>query len=195
MKNFINTVISTLIGLLLGLLVAGGLFLTTRAPSGQPVRLLPSPTPKPIQVYVAGAVVHPGVYYLPRESRWVDAVRAAGGFLEGADVGAFNLAEVLKDADRVDVPGTSPFATPQLTIGGSGLLVTPTPQSGALVNINTATQELLETLPGIGEATAKAIIAYRLDVGPFATLEDLLKVPGIGPTTLDELRSLITTGQ
>jgi competence protein ComEA len=195
MKNFISTIISTVIGILLGLLIAGGLYLTTRAPAGQPVVLLPSPTPQPIQIYVTGAVEHPGVFYLPRESRLVDAVRAAGGFMEGADIGAVNLAQVLKDADRIDIPGTSPFATPQLTIGGGGLLVTPTPPAGALVNINTATQELLETLPGIGPTTAQAILDYRKNIGPFATIEDLLKVPGIGPTTLEELKDLITTGQ
>ena len=195
MKNFISTMISTVIGILLGLLIAGGLYLTTRAPAGQPVVLLPSPTPQPIQVYVTGSVEHPGVFYLPRESRLVDAVRAAGGFMEGADIAAVNLAQVLKDADRIDIPGTSPFATPQLTIGGGGLLVTPTPPKGAAVNINTATQELLETLPGIGPTTAKAILDYRQDVGPFATIDDLLKVPGIGPTTLEELKGLITTGQ
>ena len=195
MKTFFSSLATVLIGLLLGLLIGGGLFLTTRTPAGKPVTLLPSPTPKPIQVYIAGAVKPPGVYYLPRESRMVDAIRVAGGFLdEGADIAAVNLAKVLVDADRIDIPGTSPFATPQLTIGGDGLLVTPTPQKGALVNINTATQELLETLPGIGPTTAQAIIDYRFDNGPFATIDDLLKVPGIGPTTMDELRGLITTG-
>jgi competence protein ComEA len=195
MKTIISTIVSTLIGLLLGLLVAGGLFLTTRAPSGQPVVLLPSPTPKPIQVFVTGAVKRPGVFLLPRESRVRDAVLAAGGFMEeGVDIGAVNLAKVLTDGERLDIPGTSPFATPQLTIGGDGLLVTPTPAKGQAVNINTATQELLETLPGIGPTTAKAIIDYRLENGPFATIDDLLKVPGIGPSTMEDLQGLITTG-
>ena len=195
MKTILSTIVSTLIGILLGLLIAGGLFLTTRAPSGQPVVLLPSPTPKPIQVYVTGAVKHPGVFLLPRESRARDAIVAAGGFMdEGVDVGAINLAEVMTDGKHLEVPGTSPFATPQLTIGGGGLLVTPTPAKGQAININTATQELLETLPGIGPTTAKAIIDYREENGPFATIDDLLKVPGIGPSTMEELQGLITTG-
>ena len=195
MKTFINTVISTVIGILLGLLIAGGLYLTTRAPAGQPVVLLPSPTPKPIQVYVTGAVKHPGVFLLPRESRVRDAVVVAGGFEEGADIGQVNLAKVLTDAEHLEIPGTSPFATPDLVIGGDGLLVTPTPPKGEAININTATQELLETLPGIGPTTAKAIIDYRTENGPFATIDDLLKVPGIGPTTMEKLKGLITTGQ
>lgn len=196
MKTFFTTLATMLIGLLLGLLIGGGLFLTTRTPAGQPVMLLPSPTPKPIQVYIAGAVKNPGVYYLPRDSRMVDAIRIAGGFLEeGADISAVNLAKVLVDAERIDIPGTSPFATPQLTIGGGGLLVTPTPEKGALININTATKELLETLPGIGATIAQAIVDYRFENGPFATVDDLGKIPGIGPTTLEELRGLVTTGQ
>ena len=193
-KSMISTVISIVIGILFGLLIAGGLFLTTRAPSGQPVVLLPSPTPKPILVYVAGAVNHPGVFPLPRDSRIMDAVRVAGGFMEGADVSAINLAKTLVDGDRIDIPGTSPFATPQLTIGDNGLLVTPTPPKGQAVNINTATAELLETLPGVGPSLAAEIVKYREDNGPFATTDDLLKVPGIGPTTLENLKGLITTG-
>ncbi len=189
-----KTIANILIGIFLGLLVAGGLFLTVRTPSGQAVVLLPSPTPEPIVVYVAGAVLRPGVFYMPRESRMVDAIRAAGGFIEGADLNQVNLAQALKDGDRIDVPGLSPFATPQLTIGGSGLLVTPTPVGGTPVNINTAPVELLQTLPGIGPTTAEAIVNYRKENGPFITIEDLLKIPGIGPTTLDELRGLVTVG-
>lgn len=195
MKTFINTVISTVIGILLGLLIAGGLYLTTRTPAGQPVVLLPSPTPKPIQVYITGAVNHPGVFLLPRESRVRDAVLVAGGFMEGADVGQINLAKVLVDGEHFEVPGTSPFATPQLTIGGDGLLVTPTPPKGQAVNINTASEQDLEGLPGIGPTTAQAIIDYREANGPFATIDDLSKIPGMGPETMKKLEGLITTGQ
>lgn len=189
-----KTIINILIGIFVGLLVAGGLFLTVRAPVGQAVVLLPSPTPEPMVVYVAGAVQRPGVFYLPRESRMVDAIRAAGGFMEGADLNQVNLAQALKDGDRIDIPGLSPFATPELTIGGGGLLVTPTPKGGTPVNINTATVELLETLPGIGPTTAQAIVDYRKENGPFATIDDLLKIPGIGPTTLEDLRGLVSVG-
>ena len=189
-----KTIVNVLIGLLLGLLVAGGLFLTARAPAGQAVVLLPSPTPAPITVYVTGAVQRPGVYRLPRESRVVDLVQAAGGFMEGADLNQVNLAQTLKDGDRFDVPGLSPFATPVLTIGDNGLLVTPTPVGGTPVNINTASLELLQTLPGIGPTTAQAIVDYRKANGPFQTIDDLLKIPGIGPSTMEKLKGLITVG-
>jgi competence protein ComEA len=79
-------------------------------------------------------------------------------------------------------------------IGGSGILVTPTPPAGQLVNINTADDALLEQLPGIGPTTAQKIVEYRKDNGSFTRVEDLLKVPGIGPSTLEEIRGLITVG-
>jgi competence protein ComEA len=190
-----KTIVNVVIGILLGLLVGGGLFLTTRTPAGQAVVLLPSPTPIPIVVYVTGAVQRPGVFSLPRESRMVDAIKIAGGFAEGADLNQVNLAQLLVDEQRIIVPGLANFATPELTIGGNGLLVTSTPPGGTPVNINIASQELLEKLPGIGPTTAAAIVQYRLDNGPFLTIEDLLKIPGIGPTTLEELRGLITVGE
>ncbi len=187
-------IVDIIIGIFLGLLVAGGLFLTTRAPSGQAVILSPSSTPKPIMVYITGAVKRPGVFMLPRESRMVDAISAAGGFAEGADLNQVNLAQVLQDEARITIPGLSQFATPELTIGENGLLVTPTPPAGTPVNINTASADLLEKLPGIGPTTAQAIVAYRDANGPFITIEDLLKIPGIGPNTLEEIRGLITVG-
>ena len=85
-------ILDILIGILIGLAAAGVLFLTTRAPAGQKVELMPTSTPKPIMVFVIGAVKQPGVYAIPYGSRVADAVTAAGGFLEGADVMNINLA-------------------------------------------------------------------------------------------------------
>jgi competence protein ComEA len=190
MKKFVDM----MIGIFLGLLIAGLLFLTARAPAGQPVELLPSPTPQPIVVYVTGAVKHAGVFKLPPESRMVDAVQAAGGFAEGADLNQVNLATVVNDGQQIVIPGLSTLPTPELTIGENGLLVTPTPFAGQLININTASAELLVTLPGIGPTTAQHIVDYRDENGLFTRVEDLLKIPGIGPATLEEIRGLITVG-
>jgi competence protein ComEA len=187
-------IIDLVIGLFLGLLIAGLLFLTARAPTGTPVVLLPSPTPQPIVVYVTGAVIRPGVYRLPPESRLVDAVQAAGGFAEGVDLNQVNLAAPITDGQQIVIPGLSTLPTPELTIGEGGLLVTPTPFAGTPININTASVELLVTLPGIGPTTAQLIVDYREDNGPFTRVEDLLKIPGIGPQTLEEIRGLITVG-
>jgi competence protein ComEA len=185
--------IDILIGVLLGLLAAGGLFMTTRTPTtGTPMALLPTPTSEPIVVYVTGSVQRPGVYTLPRNSRLVDLVKAAGGFLEGADLNQINLAEALTDEQRVVIPGLAAAATPVLTIDDNGLLVTPTPFAGTKININTADATLLDTLPGIGPSTAQKIVEYRETNGLFKRVEDLLKIPGIGPDTLEKIRGMIT---
>jgi competence protein ComEA len=190
----LKTILQMVIGIFIGLLVAGLLYLTMRAPAGKPVELLPSPTPEPIVVYVTGAVQRPGVYKIPRDGRLMDAIQQAGGFQEGADLTQVNLAEKLEDGAQIVIPGAPDVPTPQLIIGGGGLLVTPTPPAGQLVNLNTAGVELLEQLPGIGPTTAQKIVDYRDENGPFTRVEDLLKIPGIGPSTLDEIRGLITVG-
>jgi competence protein ComEA len=190
----LKTILQTVIGIFIGLLVAGLLYLTMRAPAGKPVELLPSPTPDPIIVYVTGAVQRPGVYKIPRDGRLVDAIQQAGGFQEGADLTQVNLAAIVEDGAQIVIPGATGVPTPQLIIGGGGILVTPTPPAGQLVNINTADAKLLEQLPGIGPTTAQKIVDYRTENGPFERVDDLLKIPGIGPSTLDQIRGLITVG-
>ena len=187
MKSILNLVM----GILIGLIMAGLLFLTVRAPVGKPVELMPSPTPAPIVVYVTGAVKRPGVYRLPLDSRLADAVLQAGGFIDSAEIAKVNLADKVIDGDQIVIPGAVSVPTPILTIGGDGILVTPTPPAGEPVDINTATVEELDALPGIGLTAAKAIVEYRTTNGRFTRVEDLLKIPGIGPTTLDQLRGLV----
>jgi competence protein ComEA len=189
-----KTILNILIGIFIGLAAAGLLYLTARAPQGQPVELMPSPTPDPIVVYVTGAVNRPGVYRLPVDSRMVEAVQQAGGFMPSADIAAVNLADKVVDGQQIVIPGGKDVPTPQLTIGGDGLLVTPTPPAGQLLNLNTATWEQLDALPGIGPTTAKAIVQYRTDNGPFKVVEDLLKVPFIGTDILDQIRGLVIIG-
>jgi competence protein ComEA len=187
-----KSILYVVMGILIGLIMTGLLLLTGRAPAGSPVELMPSSTPSPIVVYVTGAVNRPGVYRLPLESRLVDAVLQAGGFTESAEISQVNLADKVNDGDQIVIPGAAEVATPVLTIGGNGILVTPTPVAGDPVNLNTATLEQLDSLPGIGLTAAKAIISYRTDNGSFTRVDDLLKVPGIGPDTLDQIRSLVT---
>jgi competence protein ComEA len=190
----LRKILEIIIGIFIGLILAGLLYLTVRAPAGKPVELLPTPTPEPIVVYVTGAVQRPGVYKIPRDSRLVDAIQQAGGFLEGADLTQVNLAEKVEDGAQIVIPGVKDFPTPQLIIGGSGILVTPTPPAGQLVNLNSASVELLDQLPGIGPTVAQKIVDYRKENGPFTRVDDLLKIPGIGPSTLDEIRGLVTVG-
>ncbi|MEI6290532.1 MAG: ComEA family DNA-binding protein [Chloroflexota bacterium] len=190
-----KSILTLIIGVLLGLLVGGLMYLSVRTPVGVPIQLMPSSTPKPIVVYVNGAVKHPGVYRLPVDSHLVDAIESAGGFLGNADYSQLNLADKVSDGDQFFIPGTGQLPTPVLNIGGNGLLFTPTPPAGALVNINSADTALLDQLPGIGPTAAQKIVDYRTQNGPYTRIEDLLKVPGIGPTVLEEIRGLITIGK
>jgi competence protein ComEA len=190
-----KTVVYIVIGILVGLLLAGGIYASTRAPQGESVELRPAPTPEPVRVHVAGAVVRPGVYSLDKGSRVDDAVEAAGGFVAEADKNALNLAARLEDGQRLDIPFVAGFVPDE----EQGFVVvsegTPSPLAGEdLVNINTATLEELDKLPGIGPSTAQRIIAYRIDNGPFARIEDIVNVSGIGPATYEEIKDLITVG-
>jgi competence protein ComEA len=192
MKSVLNIVI----GILVGLLLAGGIMIGTRSPQGESIELRPAPTPEPLRVHVAGAVVRPGVYTLDENSRVEDAVNAAGGFLAEADTNALNLAEHLEDGQRLDIPYVAGF-TPDAQ---SGFVVvtegTPSPLSGQdLIDINTATAEELDTLPGIGPTIAQRIVDYRNANGPFATIQDIVNVAGIGDATFAEIKDLITVGQ
>lgn len=191
MKNVFNLVA----GVLIGLIASGLLYLTVRTPAGIPVELMPSPTPEPIVVYVSGAVKRPGVYKLPPDSRMVEAVEMAGGFLSDAIISQVNLATKLNDGDKIVIPGGSEIPTPELTIGGNGLLFTPTPPAGQPLDINTASADQLDQLPGIGPTAAQKIVEYRQANGLFTSVDELLKVPGIGPTILEQIRGLITVGK
>jgi competence protein ComEA len=192
MRKVFEIALGVIFGALVGLLIGGLLYLTTRAPSGQKVELMPSSTPEPVSVYITGAVERPGVYQVPRDSRLVEVIALAGGFLEGAEIDKLNLAEKVTDGQQINIPGNVEIPTPQLVIGGGGLLVTPTPPVGGLVNINTADAALLETIPGVGPTIASRIIAYREENGPFERVDDLTKVAGIGPATLEKIKPYVT---
>jgi competence protein ComEA len=158
----------------------------------EPVPLLPAslpavaltaeaPTPGPVRVYVTGAVLDPGVVTVPAGSIVEDAVAAAGGASGEADLERINLAQSVQDGSRVYVPRLGE-GVPQSS-----------PADPARVNVNTADAAALDTLPGIGPELAARIIGYRQEHGPFAEEEDLLDVPGIGPSILANIRDLITT--
>ena len=138
----------------------------------------------PLVVHVDGAVASPDVYELEPGSRVADAIDAAGGLAEGADTSTLNLAAPVADGEKVHVPveGESAPAAPG-TSGGA--------EAGGLVNLNTAGVEELDELPGVGEATAQAIVEDREANGPFTTVEDLMRVSGIGEKKFERLRELV----
>lgn len=139
-----------------------------------------------VVVHVAGAVSSPGVYTLPADSRVDDAVRAAGATAD-ADLSQLNLAQKLADGQKITVPAAGETPAPVDNAAPSD-----SSQSGALININTATQEELETLPSIGEVRAQAIIAYREEHGGFRTTDELMEVSGIGEKIFADISPHIT---
>jgi len=144
------------------------------------------PSPELVTVHVAGAVRSPGVYRLRRGSRVDDAVRRAGGAARRADLSAVNLAAPLEDGRQIVVPVRA-TETPAGSDSASATAAAP-----AKINLNTATAEQLDTLAGVGPATAAKILAYREEHGAFGSVEDLGDVPGIGERRLEALRELVT---
>jgi competence protein ComEA len=144
-----------------------------------------------IVVYVAGAVASPGVYSLSADARVQQAIGAAGGAIADADLDSMNLAAPIRDGDRVYVPHVG-VAVP-VVVGASGASGT-TASSGHVagpIDLNRASVDELDGLPGIGPATAAAIVTYREQKGPFSSVDDLLGVPGIGPAKVEAIRSLV----
>jgi competence protein ComEA len=162
------------------------------AAGGATTSVAPAP-PVTVVVHVAGQVASPGVYALPTGGRVADAVLAAGGASAEADVEQLNLAARVSDGERIYVPRKGEAAPPAAGGGGSGA---PAAGAGASapagpVDLNTATAEQLEALPGVGPATSKAILTYRTSHGRFRSVTELLEVPGIGPAKLEALRPLV----
>lgn len=143
-----------------------------------------------VTVHVAGAVASPGVVSLAEGSRVEDAVDAAGGFAESAASDAVNLARVLQDGEQVVIP-TEDEVERGTALQGSADSSSVAIDTQAIVNINTAGLEELDTLPGVGEATAQAIIDERESAGPFESVEDIQRVSGIGEKKFEKLKDLI----
>ena len=157
--------------------------------------------PAQVVVHVSGAVVLPGVVELNSGARIVDALQAAGGAAADADLNRVNLAAVVLDGERIHVPAHGEDAPPVVvapsrsgasstTIGG-GVSNTPPP----LLDINGATAEALEALPGVGPSTAQAIVQTRVNRGPFLSVDELLDVPGIGLAKLAQIGPYVLVGR
>ena len=152
---------------------------------------------KTLWVHICGYVQNPGIYEMPVESRLYDCVMAAGGFTDGADKEALNLANYMSDATQIYVPGLEENLQNKAEITGKSEmdLCSETDlanEKEGLININTASQSLLETLPGIGQSKAKDIIAYRKEKGPFLAIEDITNVSGIKDAVFSKIKDLIT---
>ena len=182
-KDFIIGVIALIIIIACGVLYYNFSVLGDR-PAAAEV-LIPEPSNSLLEetihmllVYVTGEVLYPGVYELNENARLRDALYAAGGATENADLSIINLARFISDGEHIIVPafGDDP----------------PPASGGGRININTATKSELMTLPNIGEVTAAAIISHREQNGRFTEIEQIKNVPRIGERTFEALENLIT---
>lgn len=191
---------------LCNLIVVGLAVIFLRWPRAEGITIEPPPptptvtptlTPSPLAVYVSGEVERPAVYTLPPGSRMSDALAAAGGPTAKADLTRLNLARRLQDEEQVYVPakGESPPPSP-IPPATPPPATSQAPSSPAeppgKININTATAAELESLPRIGPALAERIIEYREANGPFASIEEIMNVKGIGPATFEQIKDMIT---
>jgi competence protein ComEA len=177
------------LGIALGVLSIG--WLDDRS---KPAIVIEDPRPNAtIVVSVEGAVATPGIYRLAGDARVQDALTAAGGAAANADLARVNPAAHVHDEERLVVPwrdaAQGVTAMPGATITAA---VTTLPAGRTPININTASADQLEALPGIGPALAEAIVAYRDVNGLFQTVDELAEVKGISLKTVDEIRALIT---
>ena len=152
---------------------------------------------KTIMVDISGEVVTPGVVKIAEGSRIIDAINAAGGKTEDADLSKVNLAYILDDGVQLYIPRCNEKLEKEIlqTEPGIGIIqegINTTSKKDSKVNINTANKEKLATLPGIGEGTADKIIEYRSTNGKFKTIEDIKKIPGIGENKFKSLKDKIT---
>lgn len=184
---------------ILGLgIVGSGLYvlLRTSDPPAPPVERLqepvqaeveeePSPEPKWLVVHVAGRVANPGVYRLTEGSRIEDAVIAAGGPAPEADMDVLNLASLVADGQKIFLPAPGEALPADSGTGASGGV------GAGKVNLNTADQQALESLPSVGPVKAQRIIDHREANGPFTSTRQIMEVSGFGPKTYDSLKDLI----
>ena len=139
-----------------------------------------------ILVHVAGEVKDEGVVTLKENSRIKDAIEEAGGALNTADLSNINLAQKIKDGDKIYIPSIYDEETKEITSGIDNKTI-----SNQKININTATSSELETLTGIGPSTAQKIINYREENGDFPTIEGIMEVPGIGEAKFEAIKEEI----
>lgn len=179
-----------LLALISALVLGGGAWVVSRASEPPPPAIeqvvapeaVESPAPPALLVvHVAGHVKEPGIYEVPEGSRVADAIDVAGGALGEADLDLLNLAALLSDGQKVYVPAK-----------GEGVPADPSGQVHGKVNLNTASADQLEELPGVGPVLAQRIVDHREKRGGFTSVRQLMEVSGIGPKTFEALKDLVT---
>lgn len=209
-SNLLSYLIVLFVGVIAG---AGGVTLAGRSrpapiviePAPPTALPQPSATPAPLRVFVNGSVAAPAVYELEPGSILQQAIEQAGGFTAEADTAVVNLALPLQDGMQIYVPTFTEtaeqpaLANPVVRSGGieveAAEAETAVDGPAGVVNINSADVAELDTLPGIGPSTAEKIVEYRESNGPFATIDEITSVSGIGPAKFEQIQLFITVGE
>ncbi len=163
-------------------------------PGGEAGESTQTPGASTLLVHVVGQVRQPGVVRLPPGSRVGDAIEAAGGAKRTADLAALNLAAPVTDGEQVRVPKPGEAALANLPASGGDPVGSTGGTAGGVLDLNTADAATLETLPGVGPVLAERIVIHRDQHGPFASVDALQDVSGIGPATFERLRDLVRAG-
>lgn len=198
-----KTGVKLVYGLLLGLLIGGVILLIAKPDSGDAITLLPAPsatpsrqpaptkTPEPILVQISGEVAVPGIYSLLQDARLQDLIVLAGGLTVDADENRVNGAALLRDGDYFYIPAEDETIPDIATNSPVRMHVDPDSEFVYPLDLNTASQEALESLPGIGPTKAEDILAYRDAHGPFTSVDELVNVSGIGEATVESIRDYL----
>ena len=219
MASSYNRFVIAVLTVLAGALVLAAVVLLARSDENAPIQIV-LPTPEEpaspliqgeiplsapgsrkteFKVYISGAVRNPGVYTLQPGDRLGDALAAAGGAVDGADLEAVNLARRVQDEAYYHVPRVGETPRPAVETASAPPRPAASASSesapdSALIDLNDAPLALLETLPGIGQVRAQAIVDYRERNGPLKSVEEITRVQGIGATTYEQIRDLVTVG-
>lgn len=182
-------------------LALAGVFLLFQGDDNAPIQVVlptheaeetPAAGSGDVQVHISGAVANPGVYRLSTEQRLADAVADAGGASADADLDTVNLAQWLQDGQQYHIPKAGETRTLQSEVTDSPALVAAVDTGcGGLMDLNTASEAQLDTLPRIGPVRAGDIVAYRELNGPFTSVDQVTEISGIGPATLEGIRPLV----
>ena len=191
-----NTVLVVFLAVVAIAALSGGIALVVvqnSSPGGGAVEItLPTLTPTPeLKVYVSGSVASPGVYSLASGNRVEDALEAAGGPSDNADLDCVNLAMRVKDEGRYHFPGVDDGCKPAPGVPASQDVNGEREPSGGLIDLNSASMDELKELPGIGDVKDRAIVDHRELNGPFTDIQQAMDVTGIGPATFDGMKDRI----
>ena len=201
-------------GIAIGIVLGVGFLTLRNQTQPAPIIIQPAPTvappeptatPAPMSVFVNGAVSVPGVYQLPADARVEDAVLAAGGFSAEAYSDGVNMAQLLFDGAQVYVSTMEQSAEIEQTLLANPVQGQPVDSGNSgsestisldgVVDLNSASRADLETIPGIGPATAQSIVSYREDNGPFTDIEEVMNVSGIGEGKFEQMKDYLSVGE